>query len=816
MKAILLFGLSLLISINTYAQFPMGGAGASNSAITGNIIGSVIDSASNRYIEFAAVSVLKSSDNKPVNGVITDSKGNFKIVGLKLGKYNVVIAFIGYEKLTLNDIELSEAKPDFKIKKIKLIPIANTLGEVNVVGEAALIENRVDKIVYNAEKDITSQNGDAGDVLRKAPMVSVDQDGNVSLKGSSNVRVLINGKPSGVMAGSTADALKLIPADQIKSVEIITNPSSKYDAEGTAGIINIITIKKNIEGINGSVNGSVGTRQNNTNYSINYRKGRFGINSNLGGNWSWPRLSTQTFYRIDTSGASLNQSGISDLGRGGGRGNLGFDYDINGYNNISSNISVNGFGRTLDGNTNTVNTLSDNRSFETNRYTQSSNIRKGVDWNLDYKHTGRKNKEEEFTSSFQMSRSAEENDNFYRLNKNPDEISRNDGKDFEYTGQVDYVKPITKSFTIETGAKGILRLINSEYHYYTGAIENPGSESFNYSQNVYAGYLSSKYSFAKKYSIQAGARTEITQIAFDFKNQSNSNASNDYYNIVPSIVLAKNLSEGKSVKLNYTQRVQRPSLRFLNPFTDYADPKNISLGNPDLKPELTHSMEVTYSSFWKGIFLTSSLFYKKTYDNIESYLTVKDSISTTTFLNNSNSDNYGLNMFGSITAFKILTIRGNLNAYYVVFKGTNANANLTNSGYLYNGNIMGTLTLKKGWSVEGFSFLNSPRRTLQGINPSFSMIVLGAKKEFWNKKASLGISISNPFQRDRNFTSELGDPNFNSYSFYQKSNFAVPLRSFGISFRYQFGKLDFKNQMRGGKKKGVNNDDLKQGGDSGM
>ena len=335
------FSLSLLLLLLTFtikAQFP-GAGGAASPAITGKITGSIIDSTTREVVEFATIALRRTGSTKDINGTLTDEKGSFKLENVSAGKYTVIISFLGFNTKTITNIELTPKRPDANIGTVMLAPEGVALSEVTVEDQASLVENRIDKLVYNAEKDASSAGGSAVDVLQKVPMLSVDLDGNVSLRGSQSIRILINGKPSGMFSSNVADALKMIPADQIKSVEVITNPSAKYDGEGTGGIINIITKKKNAQGTSGSINSAIGTRQNNTFLNLGVRKGRFGLAGGCGSFWGWPGSGTNTLQRINyVNGLSVttDEAGTNKTSRLGYFGNMNADYDFNAFNSISS------------------------------------------------------------------------------------------------------------------------------------------------------------------------------------------------------------------------------------------------------------------------------------------------------------------------------------------------------------------------------------------------------------------------------------------------------------------------------------------------
>ncbi|NJL76731.1 MAG: TonB-dependent receptor [Saprospiraceae bacterium] len=299
MKKWYLLSLMLIANSIIFAQ-GFGGVGQGSSAIKGKVTGLLIDSVSNAPVEFATVVLLDSKTDKEINGTVTDEKGQFKISDVNLGSYKLVCSFLGYATKTVSDIVLSKKTPDSDLMNIKLVMDNYVLEGVTVTEEASLYENKIDKIVYNVEKDATVAGGDATDVLRNTPLLSVDLDGNVSLRGSQNIQILINGRPSGMFASSVSEALRSIPANQIKSVEVVTTPTAKYDAEGSAGIINIITKKKTTEGFTGSVNTSIGNVQNNAGLNLSASKGRFGVSANGGSFFSWPRPSTTSFTRENT------------------------------------------------------------------------------------------------------------------------------------------------------------------------------------------------------------------------------------------------------------------------------------------------------------------------------------------------------------------------------------------------------------------------------------------------------------------------------------------------------------------------------------
>ncbi len=815
MKKILLFTILCFASISINAQFPMMGA-KKGPTIKGNISGKLIDSLSNEPVAYATIVLKKEGKDKEINGELTDDDGKFKILNIETGKYELYISFLGYAEKMVT-LELTPEKPDYHFDDIFLKPANYLLDEINITDQRSLIENKVDKMVFNAEQDASIAGGDATEVLRKVPLLSVDFDGNVSLRGSQNLRILINGKPSGMFSSNVADALKMIPADEIKQVEVITTPSAKYDAEGSGGIINIITKKKTADGYSGSISVAGGNRQNNGTGNINAARGRFGVNASGSVFYSTPQEAINTFKRVDTIQNQLRileQNGTVDNTRLGFRGTAGAFYDFNAYNSFNTSFSTNGFGfnsdGTLDG------TLVDpvfGNGYNFTRTSGGENGQSGYDWSTDYRRTFPK-KDQEFSMSFQISGDQNKADNsivqsYSNQINNRDELIYNDGDNTEITFQTDYVHPLPKSMKLEVGAKTVLRSIISDYTYQQRAaggsylIDQSRSNSFEYGQDVIAGYASMNFLIAKKFSVIAGVRYEGTSINGAF-NKGETLESNFYQNILPNLIISRSLKNFQTLKLSYNQRIQRPSLSFINPFQNSVDSLNIVVGNPTLTPEIVHQIDLSYNTFIKGFGIFSSLYYRNTQDIIQLLLQIQDSgIGFNKFENVGINNSFGINLFGTknVNSF---TFRGGFNLSTFNYSSKLTTVAVTNpTGFEYNVNFGGTLNLPKDFKMDFFGFVRSPQFTIQGKQPSFSIIGLGVKKEFPKIKASLGIRVIEPFNDYKYFNSSQSGRGFNL-----ESSFGIPFRSVGLSFDYRFGNLKFSER-----KTKIRNNDLLQGGD---
>lgn len=814
----------LLLTLQLDAQRPGGSFGGRGGGpqIKGTIRGEVIDADNGQAVEFATVVLLNASDSSQIDGTLTEVDGKFRMTEVATGNYLLKISFIGYDDLLIGDVNTSNRRPDKDMEKIQLQTSAVALEAVEVTGQAATIENRIDKIVYNADQDITNAGGDAADVLRKVPLLSVDLEGNVSLRGSENIQVLINGRPSAIFAGSIADALQSIPGDQIKKVEVITSPGARYDGEGSGGIINIITKRGEAQGFTGTARTSIGNRQNNASLNINAVKGRFGINASANTFWSWRRVGEFGFNRTNfdadgnTSG-SLIQSGDNGSRVLGINGSGGAFYDFNAYNSINFSARVNSFDRFRDGLI-TGELLDEGSLFNFNRDTDSQSGRTGYDFNLDYRKTFPEQEGRELIFAVQVSGNDNNAEDISLQDGDlpiyqDDIFNFNDGLNLEYTGQLDYVHPISQKVKMETGVKAVLRRIDSDYRTATRSADTDPlidvpllTDLFFYDQDVLAGYLSFNFQLGDKWGLVTGARYEATVIGGEFASE-NPSFEQDYNNFLPNLILNYKLSRFSGLKLSYSQRIQRPSLRFINPYSNVSDPNNISIGNPDLEPERVDQIELAYNTYISGVVLNGAVYYRRTSDVIESFLDVDPDtdVGQTTFLNIGESENFGFNFFTSATLWQKLTLRGGFNIFSYSANGQRNGQALSRDATLWNANLNGSLDLGNDWTVETFGFFRSPRQTLQGTNPAFSIFSMGIQKKL-GERTTLGLRAVEPFVENKPFESELQGQNFVQTNF-----FTIPFRSIGISFSHRFGQIDFRERQRRSR---IRNDDQKSDGSS--
>jgi len=806
----------LILLVQTVFGQQRGQGRGEQSSITGTIDGIVIDSVSGSPVEFASVELMDKSGHKLLDGSLSDVHGKFKFTEKTLGQYTIRISFLGYQTKTIPSVSLTGMKPDNHMGKISLGSSEVILDEVQITDQRSLVENQVDKLVYNVANDRSLIGGDAVDVLRKVPMLTVDLDGNVSLRGSERVKILLNGKPSGMFSDNVADALKMFPADEIENVEVITAPGARYDGEGTAGIVNIVTKKKRIEGFSGRVGGFVGDKAANGNANVSLNKGRFGISARGGLHSRFPVEGTSLLIREVYSNEDLTQlttqNGVNSSSMLGFRTGIELYYDFNAFNSINSSFGYRGRGGSRDG---TVEGSFENyllnSLYEYSRDNESSNFNKGLDWSIDYTKKFAKSKEREFSVALQVDTDINTNNNFASYSdKTYLENNDNFGKNDEYTFQMDYIHPFSPMIKLESGAKAIYRDMSSDYEKILTdkateeqTIDEKRTDVFNYNQMVYGAYSSLTINLPAQISLKAGLRYEHTDLKGYFDSGRFDEFDNLYDNLFPSLMMQKRFKDFSSVKLSYSKRIQRPGLNQINPFINDDDPRNISYGNPSLLPERMQQIDLGYSKFFGGASVNVSLYYKFTDQVIENFLLVNESdTSETTYLNLGIRNSIGMNLFGSVTLFKNLELRGNVDLYTYDATSSNNGEDLSNFGIQYRGSLNVNYKLPAEWTINGGGHYNSPRLNIQGTQSSWWMYNIGIDKQFWNKKATLGIRAVAPFHKTRDMEN-IAEGN----DFYQISTNTFPFRSIGISFSYQFGKLNFKER-----KTKISNDDLKTNG----
>lgn len=793
---------------------------SAQSESVGVIKGTLADSLTGEPLGYVSVSLQRKNFSKILNGTISTDKGKFSIEGIAPGKYRLRCVFVGYDTKVVDDIEITATDPNKNVGVIPLSPSSAMLKEVEVSAHKTLIEQKIDRLVYNVDRDKSATNQSLNELMRKVPMVQVDAEGNLALRGNRNIQVLINGKPSGAFAANMADALKSIPAEQVARVEVITMPSARYDAEGTAGIINIITKKKQIEGYNGAVNAAASNLHNNSSANLNLRTAKIGLNSMISLNGMLPQDITNQLIRntqTATGSSILTQNGAANASRIAVFSQIGVDYDPNTRHSFSSNFLWSATGVAADGNINiTKNNFESGTMEQTDlqRSIISERNDRSFEWTSDYRRTFN-NPQIQWTSSVQWSHFNNRQDYvFYERNPLSPAIlladdALNLGATDAITAQTDYSYAFKKNIQLETGAKHIFRMIGSNASYAEwqsdrfGFFPNPErNQNLDYTQHITAAYLETRFQLNPKWSMRIGNRLEHT--ANQVQNLQNSPVKDTYLNWVPGVTITLTLQNAATLTGGYARRIQRPGIDQLNPFINTADRLNITLGNPNLRPELTDIIDLSFAIPFKNGFLNGSIFYYHTQDIIEK-LTTSDAngVASSIQQNLGVSHLAGGNAYLTYQATPVWSLRGGGNANYYTSNNTLNISGIGNRGVQFNTFLMSGLEFKKGLSVEGLIAYAAPQLSVQGKGRNFYTLQTTVSQQVFKKKGALTLVIVNPFRHDVVYGTALEGPGF-----YQTKNTYVPFRMVSVGFSYRFGKAGALKQRA--KKKSVKNMDVKE------
>lgn len=775
------------------------------------ILGVVKDSANGVLLAQASIAL---RGPKTYN-MSSDSAGRFSISGAPAGTYFLTVYYVGYFPFKRSFAVTGKDEADLGV--VGLRARAGVLGSVVITGSRPLVETKVDRIVYNVDRDVTSQGGVAIDVLRKVPQVSVDAGGNVELLGNTSILFLINGKQSTIFGNSVVDALNSIPASEIQSIEVMSSPGAKYDATGTGGVINIILKKSKTEGFSGVVNATAGTRQENGSVNLTYKKSNVTLSGYFSGSDQLNVRTRTTNIRNSEDTATgntyyLGEHGNSDFTRYGYRTGLNLDWDVTQKDNLALSFAYNAFGNSTNGLFNQQNTESDpsgNLLSETPGLRSANNgIRNNTaDVGLDYTHKFRREKEQ-LAFSFQYS-AGRDNTNYYQYQQylKSDSLfagstSTNPGRDRLTTIGLDFAYPVTKGLLLETGARTEIESLVSNANVYTF---DPEAYAFLYDslqtyastfrREVYAGYVSASFKAFRWVDVIAGIREEYTVNKAYYSNSGHVHIP-DYNNLAPSITLSHNLRDNQTLKFSYAYRLERPEYRDLNPFLNLADPQNITTGNPNIKPEIGHDFQLGYNwDFKRGNGLNLVLMYTHNNPDIKSYTTfyptfqVGDSIYTnvnvTQRANIASEDRYGVILGGSYVPFGKLTVRPGIQLYERITNDTYAIPQRI-SGFEYRWNLNANYTFAHGLVVEAFGNYRSGIRW-QGRTPSFLTYTFALRKQIWGGKASLGLVAVNAFENYLNQHAVVEGVGFHTDNLLE-----IPYRSFGINFMYKFGGFKIK------------------------
>lgn len=773
----LLFALFLSICNNSVAQ---------NNEVV--ISGTLIEEANAQPIPYATIALYNKTTKGIISGTTTDNKGKFQLSTTKTDFY-IEISFMGYATKTITDFSIKNSKID--LGTISLAEDNEALEEVIITGEVSKTVFKLDKRVFNIGKDISSTGASALEVLNNVPSVNVNIEGEVSLRGSSGVQILINGKPS-VLADESSNALGTITADMIESIEVITNPSAKYEASGTAGILNIILKKEEKKGWNGSISLNTGIPDNHSiGISLNRRTEKFNLFTQIGAGYrSLPRdneaINTNLTDNevIFSEGTAYRDETFYNI-------TLGTDYHINDYNvlTLSGNFayeiedqpSETNFSFFDSDNTLVSSWLRDEATEATNpKYQYEFNYKKqfknNEDHSLQLSALGRffgKDQESQFTN---ITISGSDSDSKQQTETNFQQA--------DYTFKVDYTNPISEKYTIETGAQYVINDVGNDYEVrdFSGidyVVNEDLTNNFEYNQKVLGVYFTGAYE-REKWGIKAGLRIENTDLETLLTNTNESNSQN-FTDFFPSFHTSYKVSENVSLQAGYSRRIFRPRLWDLNPFFNIRNNFNIRQGNPNLQPEFTDSYELTgIYKIGKASF-SSSIYHKYTTEVIERVSTSEDNVTTTTPENIGTNASIGFETNGKYSPTKWLTFTGDFNYNYFDRVGTFQAESFDFSGRQWSSRLGSKIGLPADIDIELTGRYQSSFETIQGDVSGYGFLDLGVRKKIFKGKAVVNFGIRDLFE-SRVQESYVYQPTFETYNFSQRGRFIT------LGLSYGFGK----------------------------
>ncbi|MFY9151797.1 MAG: TonB-dependent receptor [Prolixibacteraceae bacterium] len=746
----------------------------------GKIKGSVIDSETKTPMEYANIAVYRKQDAKLVSGGIADASGVFEIKDLPYGQYFVEAVFIGFDKKTIQDLKIQPNTPTVELGTIALEASHQQIGEVDVVAERNRIEYKIDKKVINVANDINAAGGTAVTALENTPSVEVDIDGNVSLRGSSSFTVLIDGRPS-VLSGS--DALRQIPSSTIENIEIITNPSVKYDPDGMAGIINVVMKKNVLSGLNGIVNVNVGTGDKyGTDLMLNYKTKKYNVflggNLNDETNYGTMKM-TRESYSNDTT-TFLTTDGRRDMTRGGSQIKGGLDFYPTDKTTVtlSSQLGTYKFDSYGGGNIHNYTVPGDLDIYSIQKNTSIRNgnyVNANASFQTKFNESGMHKLEGSFDYRNRDGKSAENNDEFLtnssfanssefltRVNTSDNSTSN------DYRMKLDYTLPLKEGAKFEAGLQS--RIENEKESFYfenydlatKTFINDPKFTSdMDFTEAIHSVY--STYSGKTTgISYQLGLRGEYNKRTIEHHANVNNTYSLDLFDVFPSIHLSYELASENQLMASYSKRVNRPDGRDLDPFPNYMNQYTIRIGNPDLKPEYTDSYEFSYMRKFGTSFLSLETFYRTTNDLITRLQEMRNDGIIYMTMDNLNRDySIGGELMGNFNFTKWLLVNSSFSLYNYQLKGEVLGTSVDRQSTNYSGRLNATIKFNSDSRMQLTGMYRGPSVSAQGDQKGMMFTNLSYRQDFMKKKLSATLSVRDLFGTGKFQGTSAGD-NFKS------------------------------------------------------
>ena len=781
---------------------------AQKTVITGVLVDSTLQEAE----PYATVRIFKvGKQQKPAAMGLTDLEGRFRQEVNGSGKYIVQLSSVGKHD-AIRQITLGKEQT-IDLGTILISEDAQMLKGVEIIAQKPLVKMEVDKMSYNVQEDNDSKASTVLDMLRKVPMVTVDGEDNISVNGSSSFKVYVDGKPNMMMSSAPSQVFKAMPASMVKSIEVVTNPGAKYDAEGGAGVLNIVMNKEaasamgggSMDGYNGSIRAQAGNRSWGGSGFVSGQKGKLSFSANVMYNHATPGTTSTTMEReqLGANGSTMKMESTSKPKTPFTMGNLNLSYEVDSMSSIGLTAGITSFNMKNDGySTTTMGGMLNGNGYSYGTTTGTKMSRTSFNGSLDYQRFLNKERTSSLTLTYQLTYAPtnNENDSKFDILSNDatwvdltNRSSKNEERTTDHIFQADYTTPLSKSTTLNAGLKFSHRKATSDAKYYLADVYSEDLSSlYDYNNSILAGYAEFVSKFGK-WGAKAGLRYEQTWQDVDYHLGNGDDFKTNYGNLVPSANLSYNITPTTNIGLTYNMRISRPGISYLNPYVDRSNPTALTYGNPDLKTEKTHSVGLVFNTFSSKLMLNVNLRHSFTDNAIEQY-----SFYDSNNLLNTTYDNTAKNHVTSLNVYANWLLHKNTRLFLnggVDYSDMRSQAlDLKNSGWHANAMVGLQQTLPANFKLGAYLITSTKRYSLQGWSTGFNMLTANISKTFFDDKLTLTLSGLTPLGNG-------GKLNIENYThgkdFTNHMQINVPIQSFSFTIAYNFGntKKQFKQRQ---------------------
>jgi iron complex outermembrane receptor protein len=775
-------------------------------SVAGTITGKIADAQTRKAISFSTVTLIHLPDSTLASGALSGDAGIFVLENIKPGSYCLKVKFMGYSSYVKDSLLAGNQNAGIDLGLILLLPAGKQLQGVDITGTQDAYKQGMEKKEFSVDNDLNSKGGSAADVIRNIPSLSLDIEGNLTLRGSGNITVLIDGRPSGMLAANRAAIFDMIPSSSIERIELITNPSAKYDPDGVAGIINIVLKKNRSDGLSMTASASYSTyRKGNASGSVGYHKGKLTLYADYSYRYNqrWYQGYTNRINYLTLTHFSTDQNSDGTMSTQTQMGKLAIDYAFNSRNSISVSGLCNR-DQNADNDLVTYKFLDQNQQLSQYAYRNMLGTDKGMGYDT---YAGYRRTFANTAKLFTLEAAASGNqdrtqDSIHELDYYPGGILMSPNPVLQkidnkwsvanYFAKTDYISPVGEYSKLETGLKVSDREINNNfqsqsfsYPLYSWQNDVGISNVFVYSEQIYSGYATWTQTI-HKFGYQLGGRVEDA-----IRNAGLENSAvvykKEYANFFPGGYLSWKPGPEQELRLGYSRRINRPLVRNLNPFPDYTDPLNLRFGNPNLDPEYIDAVELSWLRYFNNISVNASLYYRHTTGVIQIFKVLSDTITgatSSTYVNLSHSDAYGAEITSKIDLFNWWNLVANLNGRQLYIDGSNINPSLHVNGFCWFGKLSSVVNIRKNLMFQISGVYYAPIPTVQSTTHSYYTVDAALRTDLMKGRAGLSLGLNDIFNTSSN-SIDTNTPEF-TQNYYKKKESRIAT----LTFFWRLGAVD--------------------------